>query len=817
MDWKDDADARAKWRKRKRNANTSAADHSDDSDSAAAAAANDDNDDDDAALHAATAAANGGGGTLGGGDDDPVVDLREAEVHPTAIERVSAFPPAFRRVVNRLHPSVLAVMAAERAAAAAGAGAGGGGAAVPALENISHGQLQVLSSVLPDHPSLSNDPDKPSSYVCTPPLLMECRGVAKQFDGKLLMVPKHSDWFSPMTVHRLERQVLPQFFSGKSPGHTPEKYIMLRNRVITTYLERPARRLAFSECQGLVTSTPELYDLSRIVRFLDAWGIINYLAAGSVQRGLRMAATLIREEPTGELHLMSAPLKSIDGLILFDRPKCSVRAEDIASGASLSSSPGMENGDAGFDEKTLLERLSESFCSFCAQPLPSLHYESQKEADIALCSDCFHDARFVTGHSSLDFQRVDGKKDGLDNDGDSWTDQETFLLLEGIDKYKENWNAVAEHVGTKSKIQCLHHFLRLPVEDGLLENIKVPEASFSSKFWLMQNASGSVFKLPQLFALGSLPQSGEAGDLPFINTANPVMSLISIMSLALLFRDDLQIAFLASSLGPRVAASCASEALIVLTGGDSRISSIGNDVMGHAARPNCDSSLAVSSENVRHAARCGLSAAATKCKLFADQEEREIQRLSATIINHQLKRLELKLKQFADIETYLLRDSEQSERMRQGLQAQRIRMMSGLRLASPRGNTMASNPLSQANIRPPGIPGSMPQAGTPAFYSNNMQDFCLEKHNSERAWWNFERRASLDLAPSDEAPMLLDTAAEGNLLTFACADRGSELKLGEIVLDSNHASTSRHRSDVKHEDFTLEGSGFISRDCGSPL
>uniref|UniRef100_A0A0E0MK93 SWIRM domain-containing protein n=1 Tax=Oryza punctata TaxID=4537 RepID=A0A0E0MK93_ORYPU len=692
------ADARAKWRKRKRNANTSAVDHSDDSDSAAAAA--EDDNDDDAALHATTAAANGGGGTLGGGDDDPMLDLREAEVHPTAIERVSAFPPAYRRVVNRLHPSVLAVMAAERAAAAAGAA--GGGAAVPALENISHGQLQVLSSVLPDHPSLSNDPDKPSSYVCTPPLLMECRGVAKQFSDKLLMVPRHSDWFSPMTVHRLERQVLPQFFSGKSPGHTPEKYMMLRNRVIAKYLERPVRRLAFSECQGLVTSTPELYDLSRIVRFLDAWGIINYLAAGSVQRGLRMAATLIREEPTGELHLMSAPLKSIDGLILFDRPKCSVRAEDIAFGASISSSPGMENGDAGFDEKTLLERLSESFCSFCAQPLPSLHYESQKEADIALCSDCFHDARFVTGHSSLDFQRVDGKKDGPDNDGDSWTDQETFLLLEGIDKYNENWNAVAEHVGTKSKIQCLHHFLRLPVEDGLLENIKVPEVSISSKVqnngFLHPNSNGSTS--------GSLPQSSEAGDLPFINTANPVMSLI---------------AFLASSVGPRVAASCASEALTVLTGGDSRISSIGNDVMGHAARPNCVSSSAVSSENVRHAARCGLSAAATKCKLFADQEEREIQRLSATIINHQLKRLELKLKQFADIETHLLRDSEQSERMRQGLQAQRIRMMSGIRLASPRGNTMASNPLSQANLRPPGIPGSMPQAGTPAFYSNNMQ------------------------------------------------------------------------------------------------
>jgi hypothetical protein len=47
-------------------------------------------------------------------------------------------------------------------------------------------------------------------------------------------------------------------------------------------------------------------------------------------------------------------------------------------------------------------------------------------------------------------------------------------------------------------------------------------------------------------------------------------------------------------------------------------------------------SSSISSETVKNAAICGLSAAATKSKLFADQEEREIQRLSATIINHQV-------------------------------------------------------------------------------------------------------------------------------------------------------------------------------------
>jgi SWI/SNF related-matrix-associated actin-dependent regulator of chromatin subfamily C len=189
------------------------------------------------------------------------------------------------------------------------------------------------------------------------------------------------DWFVPTSVHRLERQVVPQYFSGKSQGHTPEKYMMMRNKVIAKYLERPEKRLVFAECQGLVTSTTELYDLSRILRFLESWGIINYLAVGSVHRGLRMAASLIKEEPTGELQLVSAPMKSIDGLILFDRLKCSIPAKDIASVGSASSAPVVANGDADpadLDEK-ICEQLSKSSCNFCSKPLTDLRYESQKE------------------------------------------------------------------------------------------------------------------------------------------------------------------------------------------------------------------------------------------------------------------------------------------------------------------------------------------------------------------------------------------------------------------------------------------------------
>lgn len=94
---------------------------------------------------------------------------------------------------------------------------------------------------------------------------------------------------------------------------------------------------------------------------------------------------------------------------------------------------------------------------------------------------------------------MDSAKDYDDLDGESWSDQETLLLLEAMEIYNENWNEIAEHVGTKSKAQCILHFLRLPMEDGLLENVEVPSMPKSTSVSngdvrgrLHSNMNGSV-------------------------------------------------------------------------------------------------------------------------------------------------------------------------------------------------------------------------------------------------------------------------------------------------------------------------------------
>lgn len=62
-----------------------------------------------------------------------------------------------------------------------------------------------------------------------------------------------------------------------------------------------------------------------------------------------------------------------------------------------------------------------------------------------------------------------------------WTEQETLLLLEALELYRDDWNKVCEHVGTRTQDECILHFLRLPIEDPYLEDFDTGTVIFSTK------------------------------------------------------------------------------------------------------------------------------------------------------------------------------------------------------------------------------------------------------------------------------------------------------------------------------------------------
>lgn len=71
--------------------------------------------------------------------------------------------------------------------------------------------------------------------------------------------------------------------------------------------------------------------------------------------------------------------------------------------------------------------------------------------------------------SPLDFILMEPPEAGGASGG-KWTDQETLLLLEAIELFRDNWSEIAEHVATKTKAQCILHFIQMPIEDAFFNH-----------------------------------------------------------------------------------------------------------------------------------------------------------------------------------------------------------------------------------------------------------------------------------------------------------------------------------------------------------
>lgn len=98
-------------------------------------------------------------------------------------------------------------------------------------------------------------------------------------------------------------------------------------------------------------------------------------------------------------------------------------------------------------------------CNYCNKDISGkIRIKCVVCPDFDLCVECFSVGAEVTPHKSNHPYRV------MENLSfplicPDWNADEEMLLLEGIEMYGfGNWNEVAEHVGTKSKSQCIEHY-----------------------------------------------------------------------------------------------------------------------------------------------------------------------------------------------------------------------------------------------------------------------------------------------------------------------------------------------------------------------
>ncbi|KAL6457366.1 hypothetical protein MHYP_G00343290 [Metynnis hypsauchen] len=474
-----------------------------------------------------------------------------------------------------------------------------------------------------------------------------------------IIIPSYTSWFDYNCIHRIERRALPEFFNGKNKSKSPEIYLAYRNFMIDTYRLNPQEYLTSTSCRRNLTG--DVCALIRVHAFLEQWGLINY-QVDAESRPLPMGPP-----PTPHFN------------VLTDSPSALVPLQ----------------------HRPLQVPASQHMLNF---PEKSREKPSDLQ-NFGLRTDIY--------------AKKHPKTKGA-NAGREWTEQETLLLLEALEMYKDDWNKVSEHVGSRTQDECILHFLRLPIEDPYLEN---SEAS-----------------------LGPLAYQ----PVPFSQSGNPVMSTV---------------AFLASVVDPRVASAAAKAALeefsrvreeappemfnpnirIVqeperslarldpafgmqssnISGSESdqleksdgsgmekmeleseqHEKTVGENLTGEGERVKNEErdesegekgeentaeealevgqsqgeeedrgrrkELELVEANIATAAAAALASAATKAKHLAAVEERKIKSLVALLVETQMKKLEIKLRHFEELETIMDREKEALEQQRQQLLSER--------------------------------------------------------------------------------------------------------------------------------------------------
>ncbi|GAA5969505.1 hypothetical protein JCM11641_008136 [Rhodosporidiobolus odoratus] len=489
-----------------------------------------------------------------------------------------------------------------------------------------------------------------------------------------VIVPSYATWFSLATINPLERRSLPEFFNSKNRSKTPSIYKDYRDFMIHTYRLNPSEYLTVTACRRNLAG--DVCAIMRVHAFLEQWGLINYqVDADTRPSSLGPPFTghfrILVDSPRGlaPLHPGTKPSDSSaspetllrNDLIKTDpsRPATADVRLSSETAASLAEQAAAAR-DVALDPSRSLKP-----CHTCGTTQPTARYSSVKDkGQIVLCTACYTEGRFPSSLHSGDFIRLEA--DPYAHAGtDRWSDQETLLLLEGLEMHEEDWDKVAEHVGTRTKEQCIVRFLKLPIEDPFLEQSQAE--------------------------LGPLRYA----TLPFDKTDNPVLSVV---------------AFLASTVDRKVAAKAAGEAIEELANGlrvkgegkgleaaeqvaktepqpeDDAMQldgGAGNDekkkdstctATNGANDPFADSSLTSARSNVAKAATTALGSAAAKAHALALEEDASLHSLVTAIVEAQVRKLEVKMRHFDDLEALLEAERRSVEQQRQEVYEDRLKV-----------------------------------------------------------------------------------------------------------------------------------------------
>ena len=368
-----------------------------------------------------------------------------------------------------------------------------------------------------------------------------------------------------------------------------------------------------------------------------------------------------------------------------------------------------------------------NYCQSCQKEFTKYQYVNHKVRNYVICSNCFYEGKYPVTMQSGDFFKIineNYKKDLKDMENE-WTDQETLLLLEGLDMYDDDWSKVAEHVKTKTQDQCILRFLQLPVEDpylgicqkdlGGLQYQDIPQNQsenpvMSIVAFLTSIVNPSVASAAANAALKELGKENEKKNHGVeknsidkhpvdqsknnedndttINIGENNITSADVMNIDGSNTTKTTTTTIPPTSVPPINAEVTNASISALNNNTNTSNEIKTETVNsiQPQQPVIDTKLPgkseekdeqktqeiISKQALQKAAAAALAAAAAKAKVLATYEEREIRHLINELIDLQVKKLEMKMSQFDKLGIVLEAERNELRKKQQDLYAEQV-------------------------------------------------------------------------------------------------------------------------------------------------
>lgn len=314
----------------------------------------------------------------------------------------------------------------------------------------------------------------------------------------------------------------------------------------------------------------------------------------------------------------------------------------------------------------MITQSKQHSCYACGRDCTKLRYHNSKAAPLSapgksgavskhdLCAPCYAEGRFPSSNNAADYTKLENDRyNTIADRAAPWTDAELLLLLEALELFDEDWDAVSDHVGTRPREECVLKFLQLEIEDSYLD---APSADKSNEYAYLAN-----------------------GRTPLSHADNPVMSVMS---------------FLAGLADPGVTAAAAGRSVDEMKRHlkdrlEKQDSSTTDTLANTVEKNGTDGNGTLSSGNVKDEnamdldgataesqktspATLALSLTAARSAALATHTERHLTALVSSAVNLQIQKMEMKMTHFAEMESLLAAERRELERQRQRLFLDRL-------------------------------------------------------------------------------------------------------------------------------------------------